>query len=144
MGQSVLDRRRRKLQGKTPPPQFVPAGYVAVCPTPLLGSRLSRELQTEVFAINFGSCKQKPRRLEPEPLQVGAVGNALPPLTEKCSGKYFTEVLGIVLGKTVGEKCCCNHIIDSIRPRCLSTRKLTASGASTDSHLPLAPSHQGA
>ena len=69
----------RKIQGKMPPPEFVPPGYVAVCPTPLEDSRLSRELQTEIFAINFGTRKAKPRRLEP--LQIDVSGNGRPSLT---------------------------------------------------------------
>ena len=55
--------KRRRLTEKTQP--CIPRGYLVVLPKPLQSSRLSRELNSPLFSVQYGSRKRKPQTLAP-------------------------------------------------------------------------------
>ena len=75
---SPASPKRRKVQGKTPPPCMVPAGFIAIRPGLHPESRLSRELGCSIFVVAFKTLRGKPGKLLP--LQVVGTPCPHPPI----------------------------------------------------------------
>ena len=75
---SQASGKRRRLTTKTAPVQIIPPNTIALVPEPLLPTSFARETGGQVYTVNFGPMRPKPRSLRP--LQLSGYANNKPEL----------------------------------------------------------------